>query len=255
MCETNRHLVGVIFFSFLLVGISVAAQDINDWQNELGNIRGLVKPVTSATFTSEIPGRIIRLPFKMGDRFKKGQILVQIDCSLHNAELAAAKAELEAEKKKHENNLQLLALNAISKIETDISGTNVKKADAEKQIASVRVRRCVIYAPYDGRVIETAVNEHESVGLDQNLLSILSDKQLEIELIVPSAWLNWLQRGVEFQFHVDETKKEYKARVWQLGASVDPVSQTIRVKGKFESHAGNVLSGMSGTAIFSEPAN
>ena len=251
--EMNRQLAGMIFYSMLSGVTAVAAQNVDTWQNELGDIRGLVKPVTSATLSSEISGRIIKLPFRLGDSFRKGQVLLQFDCALYNAELAAAKAELEAQEKQHENNLQLLALNAISKIETDISATNVKKANAEKQIADVRVKRCIIYAPYNGRVIDTVVHIYESAGIDQDLISILSDEQLEIELIVPSVWLNWLKRGVEFIFHVDETRQEYKARVSQLGASVDPVSQTIRVKGIFESDAGNVLSGMSGTAKFEEP--
>ena len=223
------------------------------WDKDINNIRGLVKPVTSATISSESSARIIKLPYYMGDAFTKGETLVEFDCSLHNAELAAAKAELDAEQKKHENNLQLLALNAISKIEVDISETNVKKAEAEKQIANVRVRRCVIRAPYDGRVIDTLVNEHESVNPDQPLISILSDKKLQIELIVPSGWLTWLKKGIEFQFLIDETGRSHKAKIAQLGASVDPVSQTIRVKGIFESHSAEVLSGMSGTATFRMP--
>jgi len=97
------------------------------------------------------------------------------------------------------------------------------------------------------------VNEHESVGPDQKLLSILSDEKLEIELIVPSGWLTWLKKGVEFQFLIDETGLDYKAKVEQLGASVDPVSQTIRVKGGFQSQSSEVLSGMSGTAKFKAP--
>jgi membrane fusion protein, multidrug efflux system len=253
MRKSIQQFIAIILSSCLCLPLLWAADDSDAWKDDLNNIRGLVKPVTSATLSSEIPGRITKLPFKLGDTFNKGQTLIQFDCALYNAELAAARAELEAEQKKHENNLQLLELNAISKIEVDISATDVKKADAEKQIANVRVRRCVISAPYDGRVIETAVHEHESVGPDQALLSILSDKQLEIELIVPSSWLTWLQRGTEFQFLIDETSRDYKAKVAQLGASVDPVSQTIRVKGVFESDASNVLSGMSGTARFKDP--
>ncbi|MFT5133603.1 MAG: membrane fusion protein (multidrug efflux system) [Gammaproteobacteria bacterium] len=255
MRKSIKQLLSIILFASLLLPTIKAAEESVSQNNELNDIRGLVKPVTSATLSSEIVGRIIKLPFKLGGSFKKGQILVQFDCSLYNAELAAANAHLEAEQKKYENNLQLLALNAISKIEVDISAIDVKKADAEKQIAAVRVQRCVIHAPYDGRVIDTAANAYESVGPDQGLLSILSDKQLEIELIVPSSWLTWLQMGVEFQFLIDETGKDYKAKVAQLGASVDPVSQTLRVIGIFTTDTAYILSGMSGTAKFREPGN
>jgi len=246
-------LLLIIFSSIISSPLILAVYDVESLSNELNNIRGLIKPVMSATLSSEIIGRVIKLPFTMGDNFKKGQTLVQFDCSLYDAELVAARAHLEVEQKKHENNLQLLELNAISKIEVEISATNIKKADAEKQIARVRVRKCTINAPYDGRVIETVVYLYESVGPDQDLLAILNDKKLEIELIVPSTWLTWLKRKVEFEFLVDETNKKYKAVVTQLGASVDPVSQTIRVKGVFSSDTSEILSGMSGTARFRQP--
>jgi len=252
MNKNIRRILVLYFITGCFFALHAASVS-DEWDRDINNIRGLVKPVTSATISSELPARIIKLPYNMGDSFSKGKTLVQFDCSLHNAELSAAKAELEAEQKKHENNLQLLDLNAISKIEVDISAANVKKADAEKQIANVRVKRCLIRAPYDGRVIEALVNEHESVSPDQPLISILSDKKLEIELIVPSAWLTWLKKDIEFQFLIDETGRSHNAKVAQLGASVDPVSQTIRVKGIFESNSGEVLSGMSGTAKFGAP--
>jgi membrane fusion protein, multidrug efflux system len=246
---SQKFIAILLFFNFLSPALN--AGEVSDaWDKDVNNIRGLVKPVTSATLSSEIHGRIINMPYGMGDAFVKGKSLIQFDCSLHDAELAAARAELDAVRKKHENNLQLLELNAISNIEVDISETEVKKAAAEKQIANVRVRRCTIKAPYNGRVVETMVHEHESVGPNQKIISILSDEQLEIELIVPSGWLTWLKKDVEFQFLVDETNTNYKAKVAQLGASVDPVSQTIRVKGVFQSDSSEVLSGMSGTAKF-----
>ena len=251
--RSNKDLMKIVFAGLLLTPfVCWGGSTAGSIGNDLNNIRGLVKPYKTATLSSGIMGKIIKIPYRMGDVFKKGQSLVQFDCALNNAEYAAAKASLNAETKKYENNLKLLDLNAASQIEVDISESNVKQAEAELQMAKVRVDRCVIKAPYDGRVIETRVNEHESVSPDLPLITILSDQQLEIELIVPSTWLNWLEPDVEFDFRVDETGKDYKAKVAQLGASVDPVSQTIRVKGVFVDMADRVLSGMSGTARFRE---
>jgi RND family efflux transporter MFP subunit len=227
-----------------------AIADENSIHNDIDNIRGLVKPTTKAILSSQISARIIKIPFKDGDKFKQGQLLIKFDCDLYKADLASANAEYEAQLKRFDNNKQLLALNAISNIEVDISEAETKKAKAEVQIKNIRVSRCTIKAPYDGRVIEIIVNEHESVAVDQELISILNDKNLDIELIAPSKWLAWIKTGAEFSFLLDETEKEYKANVKQIGAVVDPVSQTIRLKGVFEETTDDVLSGMSGTARF-----
>jgi multidrug efflux pump subunit AcrA (membrane-fusion protein) len=40
--------------------------------------------------------------------------------------------------------------------------------------------------------------------------------------------------------------------VQDIGANVDPASQTVKVKGLFRTQPDNVLAGMSGTASFAE---
>lgn len=123
-------------------------------------------------------------------------------------------------------------------------------ARADRTMKVIRVNQCKIKAPYSGRVIEVAINEHETVPADKEILSILNDRDLEIELIVPSNWLNWLTVEESFSFMIDETGKILDAKVSKIGAVVDPVSQTIKLTGKFSGDISGVLSGMSGTAQF-----
>lgn len=242
-----------LLFLFVLTVYPVFVYSENestDMSSAGESIRGLVKPVQAAILSSEIPATIISMPFQAGESFKMGDVLVGFDCNMNQANLAAARAEYEARSKKNENNQQLLKLNAISNIEVEISAAEVKKAAAEVRINQIRVERCQIKAPYNGRVIDTLANEFESVETDTDLLSILNDNQLEIELIIPSSWLGWLKIGDQFEFKVDETGQTYPATVSRIGAAVDAISQTIRVIGVFTSVNEDILSGMSGTATF-----
>ena len=230
---------------------SVTAEEsdsLNDMSKE--SIRGLVKPEKKTVISSEIPAKILKISFKSGESFKKGELLIKFDCSLYHAQLASANAEHEAKQKRYDNNKELLLFEATSNLEVDISEVEMKKARAEVQIASLRVKRCAINAPYDGRVIDVLANEYESVDIETELLSILNDNHLEIELIVPSKWLGWLKAGEAFDFLVDETNQKYPAKISRIGAAVDPVSQTILVVGLFDGQSENILSGMSGTAFF-----
>ena len=230
MTLTAKHYFLVFVVSVLIIAAgSAAAQD-----NETGTVRGLVKPKFKAVLSSEISARITQLPFRDGQRFDKGATLVRFDCSLYLADLQSRQAEYEARRKEHENKKQLLALNATSNINVDIAESEVSKARAEVNIAQVRVRRCKIAAPYAGRVVALSVNPHESVAPADKLLSILDDKSLEIELIVPSMWLSWLRVNSKFALYIDETSQAYDAEIAELGATVDPVSQTIRVIGVFK---------------------
>lgn len=108
-------------------------------------------------------------------------------------------------------------------------------------------------APWSGRVVETKAHKHETVAPGQELLSIVDDSKLEIELIVPSKWLGWVTKETRFRLRVDETVNEYAAKVSQVGARVDPVSQTVRLTAVLEGKNKGLLVGMSGTAHFDVP--
>jgi RND family efflux transporter MFP subunit len=219
---------------------------------ELSTIRGVVKATAQATLASQVQGRISRLPFKEGQRFKKGALLVALDCSKYEAELASAQAEHRGKKRTYENNLRLAEHQAVGKLELEISQAEAEKAFAAVKAAQVNVSGCTVRAPFPGRVVKMIVNEHENVFPNDQLISLLDDSLLEIELILPSKSLAWLKVGTPFEYAVDETGIRYPAVVQDIGANVDPASQTVKVKGLFRAQPDNVLAGMSGTASFAE---
>lgn len=214
--------------------------------------RGIVKAAAQAVLYAQVQGRVNQLPYKEGQRFEKGHTLVQLDCDKYHAELAVAVAEHQGKDKVFKNNLELAKLNSASKVDIETSEAEAKKAWAAIRVAEVNVKGCLIIAPFGGRVVSLMVNEHENVFPNDKLISLLDDSSLEIELVLPSSSLAWLRRKAAFTFVIDETRKSYPARVKEIGASVDPASQTIKVIGTFEKLPPEVLAGMSGTARFVE---
>ena len=219
---------------------------------ELNTIRGVVKATAQATLASQVQGRISRLPFKEGQRFKKGAVVVVLDCSKYEAELASARAEHRGKKKTYENNLRLSEHQAVGQLELEVSQAESEKAFAAVQAAQINVNGCTVLAPFPGRVVKTIVNEHENVFPNDQLISLLDDSLLEIELILPSKSLTWLKVGTAFEYSIDETGLRYTAEVRDIGANVDPASQTVKVKGLFRTQPDKILAGMSGTASFAE---
>jgi len=219
---------------------------------ELSTIRGVVKATAQATLASQVQGQISQLPFKEGQRFKKGALLVALDCSKYEAELASAQAEHRGKRKTYENNLLLAKHNSVGTLELDVSQAEAEKAFAAVSVAQVNVKGCTVRAPFPGRVVKMIVNEHENVFPNDQLISLLDDSLLEIELILPSRSLAWLKVGTPFEYAVDETGLRYPAVVQEIGANVDAASQTVKVKGLFRTQPDNVLAGMSGAASFAE---
>ncbi|WP_448191405.1 efflux RND transporter periplasmic adaptor subunit [Azospirillum sp. sgz301742] len=234
----------------LLLGVGTPAFAQDPGQ---GQVRALIEARRHAVLSAEIPGRIARLAVEAGERFKAGDVLVAVDCSSYQAELDAARAQLNAAEVTARVNRRLASLRSIGEAEVQLADAKAQVARADVRKSELQTRRCEIKAPFDGRIVERRIQEHESVPAGAPLLEILSDRDLKVELIVPSAWLVWMKPGQRFELRVDETGATLPGEVVQPGAKVDPASQSVKVTAWLlcESGPGNgLIAGMSGTAVF-----
>jgi len=250
MMRVSPKSIGFLVMSLLLISGEMSFGKSGIQSSDLTAVRGVIKPAEEAVISSELQARIKRIPFRDGQRFKKGNLLVEFDCAKYRADLAATQAELEGREKTALNNAELAKLNGIGQLEVDISQAEMKQAQAAVKSAKIVVSHCRITAPFSGRVVKTMMNPHESVNPYDEVLSVLNDRKFEIELILPSASLRWVTKKNLFKFFIDETQEAYSAKVVEIGARVDPVSQTIRVFGRFTEQPKHVLAGMSGSASF-----
>lgn len=229
-----------IFISLIFLSILEAKMDA----------RAIIYSVDKTTISSEIAGNIIYFPKGDGEYFKKGERLVKIDCSIYEAQ----KRKIDIQKKiayiQMQKNEELEKLNSIGKFEVLISKEEYNKQDAELDIVSVNVKRCSIYAPFNGKIVEKKVNTYQSVKPQQELVEIIGINHLEAKVIIPATWLIKLKKGDKFTLNIDETNSNIKAVIKEIGAVVDPTSQTISIIAKLLKPYSGIIAGMSATANF-----
>ena len=227
---------------------SIATADEHD-------ARGVVVPNAEVTLGAGLAARIASMPFKPGQSFKKGQTLVLFDCARQEADLRGARAAFKKAADMHASKKRLKARGAAGSAEVREAGADAATARARVESISEELAYCTIVAPFSGRVVERHAEAHEIPAANAPVMTVVDDSALEVDLIVPSSWLRWVQRGSDFNFEVDELGNAFRARVSRLGAKVDAVSQTIKLTGVFVSRPDRVLAGMSGTARFDPPTN
>ncbi len=213
-------------------------------------IRGVIQSQSEATIASRMTAGITSMPLKAGQKFGKGALLASFDCSTLRAQYAAANAATVAYKKTYDTNVELDAYQAVGKNEVGVSKANLGKASAEAAAVSSQLNDCAVYAPFSGVVVEQIAHANEVAATGQPLMKIQDASNLEVQIIVPSKWLVWMKPGAKFDFKVDETGQTVSGSIARLGASVDPVSKTIRVVGHLSGTGATVLPGMSGSAQF-----
>ena len=214
------------------------------------NARALIKSKFQAVLSSEIAGRILKMPVHEGDRFRKGERLVEFDCAWYAASQQAAQAALSHAQAKQNGTESMAAMRSAGSMDVALARSDTEKARADLKLATISVERCVIAAPFDGRVVELKIHAFESVSQNTPLLTVLADNDLEVSLVVPAAWLVWLKPGQPFILEIDETNHSHPGHVTRLGAQIDPISQTVTLFGDLTDPDKDLIAGMSGTASF-----
>lgn len=220
---------------------------------ERQDIRAQLTPRRYTTIAAEIGAKVSAIAKTEGSAFSAGQVLVSFDCSLQLAQQEKAQAELESAEQTLRANLRLQELNSVGQLELDLSQSAVRKAQAELGAHKAMLAKCQVVAPFGGRVSEQKVREQQYVQAGQPLLDIIDDSVLELEFLVPSAWLRWLKTGRTFQVQIDETQKTYPARLVRVGARVDPVSQSVKVAAAIQGKPAELMAGMSGKVLINPP--
>lgn len=211
--------------------------------------RVVVQSLMQATLSAEIAARITQLPLREGDSFKKGDTLVAFDCDIFEAQRDKVEAELKAASAKLSNDQELEKSRSIGALEVQLSEVAVQRAKAEMRMAQINTERCVIKAPWAGRVMWRKAQELEVAKLHQEILAIVSTEAMEVMAVVPGQWVRTLKPGQTFEVRIDETGTRHTASVVAIGSQVDAVSQTINLRGRIARDP-KLLPGMTGTASF-----
>lgn len=234
-------------FVFLFISISYAEESF-----ELSNSPEIRAQLTakSVLISSELAGKISQLTVKEGESFKKGQLLVSLNCSEQRAQLKKAKAIKQSAERTYSVNSRLSELNSVSVLDLELTKLELSKANADISLMNAILKKCSIHAPFSGRVAEQHAERYQFLKVGEPILDIIDDNKLTLTLLIPSNWLVWLKPAQSFKVFLEETQSEYPAKVTLIGARIDPVSQSIKIKGEIVGKHDGLLAGMSGRAIF-----
>jgi RND family efflux transporter MFP subunit len=217
-------------------------------------VRALLAAAKETVLASRIQGTITNIAVTHGASFAKDKVLVSFDHGEQSARLAMAEAELAAARETHQAKLRMQGLQQASEVEVALAASAVSKAQAQTDLYRAQIKQCSIKAPFRGRVVKLEAKPFQTVQPGQPLLEIVAAGPLVVRLNAPAAWLQWVKPGTPFWFRIDGTDKRYQAEVSALNGRVDAVSQTVEIEGALLAETPELLPGMSGIALFTQPA-
>ncbi|MEY4294540.1 MAG: Multidrug resistance protein MdtA precursor, partial [Pseudomonadota bacterium] len=237
-----------------IAGVEVTKVDVmklTDDAQTVGNLRSrqgvVVRP--------EISGRIRELNFKDGERVKKGQLLVQLDDQLQQAQLKQALAELGIAKANHTRNQELLAQNFISKRTVDESAANMEVSEAKLSLAVATAARLKIVAPFDGITGIRTANPGDYLKDGADIVNVEDIEAMFVDFKLPERFQTKVRKGQTANIELDALPgRKFSAIVQAIDPLLDANGRSVSVRGCIDNRTLQLRPGMFArvTQVFGE---
>lgn len=204
---------------------------------------------TETVISSPIVGLIQQIPTRVGQRFNKGETLVQFDCTENEAKSQIAQSELTAASETLEAKIRLKSMDAASEIEVTTAAAQVAKAEAQLKLSQYQASQCKLQAPFAGYVVRAMGKPFQTTTVGQPLLEVISAGVPKLRVSANSRMFTRIRVGTPLKVTIDETGMTYNAQVSLINARIDPVNQAFEMEARIIGSAPGLLPGMSGTAV------
>lgn len=220
--------------------------------NPLQEFVGTLQFDTNSELAAQNSGSIKKINFEVGDKVKKGDVLVQIDADLLNAQVKAARANAQIAKKDYERYTKLLATKSISQKQYDDARVNYIVTTSTLQELEIERNRKAVKAPFDGIITDKKINLGEWVNAGTPLLTMVDTSKVEITFNVPLTIINGLKKGDKYDINVGNNiiKSTLQAAI----PSGDRLTRTFPVKFKAQTSGMFLFDGQEAKVSLSQNA-
>ena len=214
--------------------------------NQTVTATGTINPVALINVGSQVSGTVAELHADFNDRVKKGQVLLKLEPTIFNAQvaqaeanIASARASLRLGQANFQRNEQLVAQNFVSSLaldqsrrEMDVAAANLKLAQAQLDRARADLNNSVIRSPIDGVIIKRTIDLGQTVAASfttPNLFQIANDlTKMQIDTSVSEADVGQLRDGLPARFVVDAyPDREFNATMRQFRLAPNVVQNVV----------------------------
>jgi membrane fusion protein (multidrug efflux system) len=219
-----------------------AAGDV--WASSLRAV-GTVVAVRGITVVPEVPGMVSRIAFASGQDVRKGQILVQLDASVEQAELASAKAELKLAEVTLERVQALRQDDVNSPAELDQAQATAMKARARVQALEATIAKKTVRAPFAGSLGIRAIDPGQFLNTGTPIVSLQALDELYVDFSLPQRELARVRPGEKIEVRADA----YGDMTWTgvidtVEPSVDEATRNVRLRALVDNPGRKLRPGM-----------
>ncbi len=263
--------VKYIAYALLIVGLgSLIAYriDHNKSQDESGKDKGPKKPIKvsgiiiqpqsfdnqlsltgaleaneQVEIRSEVSGVVQSIHFQEGSQVQKGQLLVKVNDSELRAQLRQAKTKESLAAENERRAKLLLAKEAISQEEYDITLADYKSAQAQSQLINAQLDKTSIRAPFTGKIGLRSISPGTYLTPTLLIAKLVNTGQLKITFSIPEKYAGQIKNNTVLNFKVANSEQVFKAKIYALEPGIEAATRTLQVRAATENANNQLIPG------------
>jgi len=258
----NSHKKPIVE-SMTPVAVQVSSVQANG-SNPFVTASGKIEATNSANLSTRVMGFVNKINVKVGDKVRKGQLLI----SINNADLQAKRAQVNANitkatagfknaEKDYNRFKNLFADNSASQKEMDdmtvhyemakaeLEAVNQMKNEISAQFAYVNIR-----APFNGVITNKFIEMGDMANPGAPLIAVESPKKFQVTAMVAESNISQIKSGTKVAVLVKSLGKTISGNVTEVSSSAKNTGGQYFVKVALNKTDINILSGMFATVQF-----
>lgn len=199
--------------------------------NHYLDIQGSVNTKENILIQPEMPGTLIALNVKAGQRVSKGQLLARVDDGGSSQQVASLETQYQLAKTTFERQKNLWNQKIGSEIQYLQAQTQMLSLQRSVAQAKAMLSKTEIRAPFSGTIDEVFVERGQVVAAGaQGLMRIVNLNNMYVSTSIPESYIGKLKVGTQVDVFLTSLNKNYKGKVRQIGNFINPNNRSFGIE-------------------------
>ena len=199
--------------------------------NHYLDIQGSVETKENILIQPEMPGTLVALNVKAGQRVSKGQLLARVDDGGSSQQVASLETQYQLAKTTFERQKNLWSQKIGSEIQYLQAQTQMLSLQRSVAQAKAMLSKTEIRAPFSGTIDEVFVERGQVVSAGpQGLMRIVNLNNMYVSTSIPESYIGKLKVGTQVDVFLTSLNKNYKGKVRQIGNFINPNNRSFGIE-------------------------
>jgi len=199
--------------------------------NHYLDIQGSVNTKENILIQPEMPGTLVALNVKAGQRVSKGQLLARVDDGGSSQQVASLETQYQLAKTTFERQKNLWSQKIGSEIQYLQAQTQMLSLQRSVAQAKAMLSKTEIRAPFSGTIDEVFVERGQVVSAGpQGLMRIVNLNNMYVSTSIPESYIGKLKVGTQVDVFLTSLNKNYKGKVRQIGNFINPNNRSFGIE-------------------------